>query len=143
MPVLFSRACEYAVRGLIVMARNPEKESWRIPDIAKESETPSPFLAKTFQSLVRGGILHSTKGRNGGFRFARPVEEIALIDVVEIIDGGRLTHDCALGMPDCNDDNPCPFHTQWRRIRLPLIDALKQESLARLAKGLKSKVLDT
>ncbi len=56
MPVIFSRACEYALRGLVEMARHPEKKSWIIPEVAERSNTPAPFLAKTFQSLVKGGI---------------------------------------------------------------------------------------
>jgi len=134
MSVIFSRACEYAVRGLVEMARNPEKGSWTVPEVAEQSNTPAPFLAKTFQQLVKGGLLHSAKGRKGGFSFARPPEQIFLIDIVNIIDSTTLTHDCALGMPECHDDNPCPFHVQWKRVRVPLIEALSQESIAHLAK---------
>ncbi len=134
MSVIFSRACEYAVRGLVEMARHPEKASWTVPEVAEEAGTPAPFLAKTFQQLVKGGILLSSKGRKGGFSFARPADRIFLIDIVNIIDSTALTHDCALGMPECNDENPCPFHTHWKRVRIPLIEALSQESIAHLAR---------
>ncbi|NIR49224.1 Rrf2 family transcriptional regulator [candidate division KSB1 bacterium] len=134
MSVIFTRACEYAVRGLVEMARHPETESWTIPEIAEASSTPAPFLAKTFQLLVKGRVLNSARGRQGGFTFARPTDQIFLIEIVEIIDGTTLTHDCALGLPECNDDNPCPFHEHWKRVRVPLIEALSQESLAHLAK---------
>ncbi|MCG8606445.1 Rrf2 family transcriptional regulator, partial [bacterium] len=134
MPVIFSRACEYSLRGLVEMARHPDRSFWTIPDVAAHSGTPAPFLAKTFQQLVKHGILNSAKGRRGGFSFARPPEKIFLIDIVNVLDGTRLTHDCALGLPNCNDDNPCPFHVHWRKIRVPLIEALSQESVAHLAK---------
>lgn len=133
MAVLFSRACEYALRGLLEMARHKEQKNWTVPEVAKRANTPAPFLAKTFQILVKGGVLNSAKGRQGGISFARPMDEIFLIDIVNLLDGTRLTHDCALGLPDCHDDKPCPFHTHWRRIRLPLIEALSQQSLANLA----------
>lgn len=133
MAVIFSRACEYALRGLVCMAGHPDKRNWTIPEIAKQSSSPAPFLAKTFQLLVKGRVLNSSKGRQGGFSFARRANDIYLIDIVNIIDGTRLTHDCALGLPDCNDDNPCPFHVHWRRIRTPIIEALSEESLAELA----------
>jgi len=72
MPVIFSRACEYALRGLVEMARHPEKQFWKIQELAEQAETPAPFLAKTFQSLVKAGILNSSKGRQGGFSFNIP-----------------------------------------------------------------------
>ena len=133
MSVIFSRACEYALRGLVEMARHPENQTYRVHELAKVTGTPAPFLAKTFQSLVKVGILNSAKGRQGGFSFARPVNQIFLMDIVETIDGTTLTHDCALGLPECNDDNPCPFHVQWKNIRVPLIEALSRESLAHLS----------
>jgi len=133
MAVLFSRACEYALRGLVYMAGHPERRNWTIPEIAEQSSSPAPFLAKTFQLLVKGQVLNSAKGRQGGFSFARKVEDIYLIDIVNIIDGTRLTHDCALGLPDCSDDKPCPFHVHWRKIRVPIIEALSEESLKELS----------
>ena len=134
MPVIFSRACESALRGLVEMARHPEKQFCKIQELAEQAETPAPFLAKTFQSLVKARILNSSKGRQGGFSFRRPADKIFLIDIVKTIDGTTLTHDCALGLPECHDDNPCPFHDQWKRIRIPLIEALSEESLAHVSK---------
>jgi Rrf2 family protein len=133
MPVLFSRACEYAVRALFEMARRPERESWTIQELANRTDTPAPFLAKTFQSLVKGEILISTKGRRGGFAFARPPQKITLMEIVELIDGPALAQNCALGLPTCSSDNPCPFHVQWKGIRDSIASALQQQTLTNSA----------
>ncbi|MFQ5865785.1 MAG: RrF2 family transcriptional regulator [bacterium] len=135
MSVIFSRACEYAIRALAEMARHPEQEYWQVQDLANQAETPAPFLAKTFQILVKGRILKSTKGRRGGFSFARSVNKISLMDIVKIIDGTTLTADCALGFPECDADNPCPFHAQWADIRNSIIQALRSQSLDQFAKS--------
>ena len=133
MPVLFSRACQYALRGLVEMAREPEKSHWTVQKLAHQTDTPAPFLAKTFQTLVKHGILNSAKGRRGGFSFARPIDEIFLLEIINIIDGPTLSKDCALGIADCGGDNPCSFHTQWGHIRENLIKALSTESLEQFA----------
>jgi Rrf2 family protein len=130
MPVLFSRACEYALRGLFEMARHPEQEYWTIQELASRTDTPAPFLAKTFQSLVKGEILTSIKGRHGGFAFARAPQKISLTEVVELIDGPALTYNCALGLPTCSNDEPCPFHTHWKTIRESITNALQHQTLA-------------
>ena len=129
MPVVFSRACEYALRALLAMARHREQESWTVQELASRTDTPAPFLAKTFQSLVKGKILISTQGRHGGFGFARLPGKISFMEVVNIIDGPALTENCALGLPECNDKNPCPFHAQWKGIRADIINALKNQTL--------------
>ncbi|MFQ6114673.1 MAG: RrF2 family transcriptional regulator [bacterium] len=133
MSVIFSRACEYAIRGLAEMARHPEKKYWTVKDLANHTHTPAPFLAKTFQILVKGGLLSSTKGRHGGFSFARPLTQISLLDIVNIIDGSTLAEDCALGFIECDSENPCPFHAQWAPIRDSIIQALGGQYLAKFA----------
>jgi Rrf2 family protein len=129
MPVLFSRACEYALRALFEMARRPEQESWTVQELASRTDTPAPFLAKTFQSLVKGEILISTKGRRGGFAFARSPQKISLMEIVELIDGPALAHNCALGLPTCSNNDPCPFHAQWKTIRDSIEAALQHQNL--------------
>lgn len=133
MSVIFSRACEHALRGLIEMASHPEQKFWTIQELAERIDAPAPFLAKTFQWLVRARILNSTKGRGGGFSFARPMDEILLLDIVSIIDGAEVGRACALGLPECSDENPCAFHEHWKPIRNAIMDALSRQSLKELA----------
>lgn len=130
MPVLFSRACEYALRALFEMAHHPEQDSWTIQELAQRTDTPAPFLAKTFQTLAKGEILVSTKGRRGGFAFARAPQRIVLLEIVDLIDGPGLSKNCALGLPTCSDDSPCPFHEHWKGIRASIVNALRTETLA-------------
>ena len=138
MSVLFSRGCEYALRGLVEMARRPEKPFWAVHELAELSETPAPFLAKTFQILVKHGILTSTKGRGGGFSFARALKDISLMDIVAVIDGPALAEECALGFDECSERNPCPIHFQWRDIRAQVVKALSAKSLLEFARESKN-----
>lgn len=133
MPVIFSRACEYALRALLEMAQQPGQESWAVQELSARTDTPAPFLAKTFQLLVKGGVLHSVKGRRGGFTFARSPGKISLMEIVDIIDGDALTKNCALGLPACSDVNPCPFHSRWKGIRNTITTALRNGTLLRMA----------
>jgi Rrf2 family protein len=115
------------------MARHPEQRHWSIKDLAKRTATPAAFLAKIFQTLVKCGILNSTKGRAGGFSFTRPVNRIFIMEIVESIDGSTLANECALGLATCSDESPCPFHAQWDKIRNTIIHALSTQSLEQFA----------
>jgi Rrf2 family protein len=48
---------------------------------------PERFLLQVLRSLVNEGILKSTRGVDGGYRLARPLTQITLLDIVEAIDG--------------------------------------------------------
>ena len=45
------------------------------------------FLEQLFSTLRRAGLLISQRGVKGGFRLARPPEEITVLDVVQALDG--------------------------------------------------------
>ena len=49
MPVIFSRACEYAIRGLIEMARHPGQENWKIQDLAERTNAPARISPRHFK----------------------------------------------------------------------------------------------
>lgn len=48
---------------------------------------PERFLLQILRNLVTHGILHSTRGVEGGYALERSPEEISLLEVIEAIDG--------------------------------------------------------
>lgn len=89
-----SRASAIAVFAITLMAETEKDEPRQGRDLAEELGVPADSLLKVMQQLVRSGLLLSSRGRAGGFRLARPPENISLLDVVEAVDGelgGQLT----------------------------------------------------
>jgi Rrf2 family protein len=62
--------------------------------LAEHFDVPAPYLAKQLQALVRAGVFTATTGPRGGFRLARPPEQITLLDVVEAVDGTSRFYQC-------------------------------------------------
>jgi Rrf2 family protein len=58
-------------------------------------------LAKVLQRLVKGGLVRSARGRGGGFKLAKPPEEIALLDVYELLEGRWNAQACLLKSAVC------------------------------------------
>jgi Rrf2 family protein len=59
---------EYAVRAFIHLGSLPQGEYALVKHIAADAGMPAPFLAHILQTLVRVGLLESSKGPGGGFR---------------------------------------------------------------------------
>jgi Rrf2 family protein len=55
--------------------------------IAKERGIPERFLLKVLKPLVSAQVLLSIKGPNGGYRLARPANEITMLEILEAVDG--------------------------------------------------------
>lgn len=134
---MFSKACEHGIRAMIFLAQKKEHSSrTSLKEIAGAIGSPQPFTAKILQSLARHGYLESSKGPTGGFALARPAGDINLAEIVGAIDGEKLFNGCALGLPRCDNMQPCPLHHQFVAVRDHLHLTLIEADLQALAKGL-------
>jgi Rrf2 family protein len=84
----------YAVRALAELARSGGSGPVPIGEIARRRDIPVQFLEGLFATLRRAGILQSQRGVKGGYSFAKPPEDVTVLDVVEALEG-RLGQDAA------------------------------------------------
>ncbi len=117
MTVLFSRKCEYALQGILYLAEKQDQGNISADQIAKDLSISKDFISKTLQSLVKEGIVLSSRGKTGGFALARAPEELSLLDIILVIDGNGVFESCVLGLPTCGSDSPCSVHEQWGPLR--------------------------
>lgn len=76
----------YAVVGMAELARSGSGPV-PISTVAQRRGIPVQFLEQLFSTLRRDGLLVSQRGVGGGFRLARPAEEITVLEVVQALDG--------------------------------------------------------
>lgn len=136
---MFSKGCEYAIRAMIyIVTKTSDGTKVGIKDIAKQTDTPEPFVAKVLQTLSRKQIVASIKGPNGGFYIEPKSKHIPLIDIVKAIDGDDLFLSCGLGIKNCSEKRPCPIHYEYKEIRDQIKEMLKTNTIQELAAGLVS-----
>ena len=134
--MLYSSACEYAIRALTHLSRRPPGDRARLDEIAEEGDLPAPYLGKILKELVAEGLLTSARGPGGGYALAYPPAEITLMDVKDTIDGTRDLERCAVGLDPCSDETPCPLHDTFKPIREAIRAYLEETTLEDLARGL-------
>lgn len=57
-----------------------------LAEIARRQDISLPYLEQLFVKLRRAGLVESVRGPGGGYRLARPAEEIRVSDVLEAVD---------------------------------------------------------
>ena len=130
---IYSAAAEYAVRALVHLAKYSAGACIRSSEIAREENIPEFFLPAILQTLVRKGILSSSKGRTGGFALSMPARRIRLLDIVYAVDGTACDEECALGFSRCSLTNPCAMHDSWKEVRRSIREYLQRITIADLA----------
>jgi Rrf2 family transcriptional regulator, iron-sulfur cluster assembly transcription factor len=137
--ILYSAACEYALRALSRLAGKPEGEVMTVRALAEAEGLPTPFLATILGSLVEGGVLRSVRGRFGGYTLAVPAEAITLFEIRRVLDGVSDLGACAVGLAACTDDAPCPLHDTWTPVRDGIEAYLRRTTLREMAEALARK----
>ncbi len=133
--MLYTKSAEYAIQALIYLAENDSDDPIMVSQVAEAYGIPRQFLAKIAQTLVKQRLLIAIRGRNGGVKLARSAKDIYIHQIVYAIDGAPPEHEqCVIGINECSDVAPCPFHPKWKVIREDIREMLMSENLHILAK---------
>ena len=130
---MLSNTSNFAIRALIYLElySSPEKKVGTKQMVA-DLDIPTPFLSKILQLLVKGKLLDSTKGPNGGFCLLKPAIDITLIDVIEAIDGKETFGNCIIKSTTCEATEPCSVHYKLSQIKDQVKKQFRTETIADL-----------
>ncbi len=77
----------YGLRALVDMAVNSDSSPISLVQVAKRQDISLNYLEQVFGTLRKAGIVVSIKGAGGGYKLARPAEEITVKEVLEALEG--------------------------------------------------------
>src|ERR1700759_2070319 len=77
----------YALSALVELHRQGNGAPVPIAELARRRDIPVQFLEHLFATLRRAGILRSQRGVKGGYSFAKPSDEVTVLELVELLDG--------------------------------------------------------
>src|SRR5215470_10803631 len=97
---------EYALQAIFDLAMQPAGEPVKIADIARRQHIPQKFLELILASLKQGGFVESRRGADGGYRLARPAEQITVGQVLRYVQQDKKSRRNA----------PDPFKDLWSRV---------------------------
>lgn len=130
---MFSTSCDYGLQAMLFLALHYyDEENIDLTSISEELDIPKHFLSKILQLLVKHKLLVSRKGPTGGFRLNRDPSEITLIEIIEAIDGLDIFNECGIGFKKCNDENPCPIHYEYKKVRNNIRNLFENKTLKQL-----------
>ncbi len=140
---------EYGLRCLLQVAFHDPSRPMTAQEIARAEGLGPEYVAKIMRTLRMRGLVVSTRGAVGGYRLARPADQIGVWEAIEAL-GGEF---CPEGFCDCHPGRrrecvhatDCSIRALWRRVEGTLQAALSAVSLEDLRRDETSMVtwLDT
>jgi Rrf2 family protein len=134
---MLSQKAKYAIKALIALARADGK-LLQASDIAEDHKIPKKFLDLIFFELRGHGMIHSTRGRQGGYLLASAPENITVAAIIRAVDGPLAPLPCASvrfyrRCADCKDEKTCEVRKIMREVRDAASAILDNTTLAEVA----------
>jgi Rrf2 family protein len=124
------------MRAMLFLARAPAGGA-PIPmtRIAVAANVPRKFLELILADLREAGLLHSHRGKMGGYRLARPTHLISLGEIIRVIEGPLALIPCVSRTAyrpcgDCVSEADCAIRHAMMRVRDETARILDGTSLA-------------
>jgi Rrf2 family protein len=133
--VRISAKADYAVRAAIELAAAPDERPIRAETVATAQGIPLNFLENILGELRHAGIVRSHRGPEGGFRLAKPADQVTIADVIRAVEGPLAT---VRGGPPEESSYPGPaseLPRVWIAVRKSLRSVVEQVTVADVAGG--------
>jgi Rrf2 family transcriptional regulator, iron-sulfur cluster assembly transcription factor len=129
----FSTQEEYGLRCLLRISKSDSPNGLTIPEISQLEGLSTANVGKILRFLRLGGFIESARGQTGGYKLARPAEEIIIGEVLEVL-GGKLFQDnfCSdhSGVEMiCTNSIDCAIRSLWKTIQNLLDGVLSKMTL--------------
>ena len=131
---MLSQRGRYALKALINLARS-DASARQVSAISAEENIPRKFLEAILLELKNAGVLHSKKGKGGGYALAKNPAEIVLGDVIRVIDGPLAPIPCVSELAyarceECADEATCGTRLVMKQVRDAIAQILDNTTLA-------------
>lgn len=116
---------DYAIRTVVFLALS--SGITRSADISQVMGIPEKYTTALTRKLREGGIIHTLRGKHGGFSLKKSPAEISLYDIISIMEGTTHINRCLEEDHYCsrNAAEDCPVRCRYVDLELLLDNFLK------------------
>ena len=131
---------DYAVRALLELATDGERECMPLGEIAERTGIPPKYLEQILMRLRTARVVSAKRGAHGGYLLARPAGEITVGEVVRAMDGplapslcASQTAHAACPASRCPSEESCVMRGLWLEVREAIAGILDHTTFGDLA----------
>ena len=126
---------KYGLKAMVHLAGLLPGRPALVAEIAATNSIPKKFLDAILGELRTAGLVHSKKGRGGGYVLAKSPGQIMVGDIVRALDGPLAPIACASKgyyrrCEDCQSEVNCSVRLMMLEVRNSIATVLDHRSLA-------------
>jgi Rrf2 family iron-sulfur cluster assembly transcriptional regulator len=129
----FSTQEEYGLRLLLRIGKSDSDKGMTIPELSEQEGLTEANVGKILRLLRIAEFVESSRGQTGGYKLARPANEILAGDVLTAL-GGKLYEssfcDLHSGVENiCTHSIDCSIRSLWKTVQMMLDGVLSKITL--------------
>lgn len=102
----------YAVTAMMDIALHEKVGPVTLADISQCQGISLSYLEQLFSKLRSNGLVKGVRGPGGGYRLAKPANDISVADIIDSVDEKLDLTKCG-GKGNCNQGERCLTHQLW------------------------------
>ena len=114
----YGKLARQAVSAMSYLAERyaPDAPAISSAEVGRVRKIPTALAAKLLSEAASAGLTKGTTGPGGGYRLARPPEQIRLAEIVGMFERDLEEFPCPFGPGWCGNGNPCPLHNDFLKL---------------------------
>ncbi len=136
--MMISTKGRYALLVMIDLAQHEGDGNISLKAVAERQGVSMKYLEMIVALLKEGGLVNSTRGKDGGYRLARPSIDIRVSEIIRVTEGSLAM----MGCPDCREDtntceraDMCLTLPMWQQLESLIDNYLSRISIYDLVNG--------
>ncbi|OOG28622.1 Fe-S cluster assembly transcriptional regulator IscR [Thioalkalivibrio denitrificans] len=122
----------YAVTAMMDLAIHDRIGPVTLADISQCQGISLSYLEQLFAKLRKQGLVEGVRGPGGGYRLARPADQITVANIITAVDESMDVTRCR-GNENCQEGERCLTHELWDDLSNRLYEFLDGITLAQFA----------
>ena len=132
---MISQRARYAFKAVVALARAKPGVGLQIRELCEQEKLPRKFLEQILLELKRHGMVHSKKGKGGGYFLRRAPAEVTFGDVIRVLEGPLAAVPCVserqyMKCIECVDEFSCGVRLAMKEVRDATAGILDNTTLA-------------
>ncbi|MHB1294640.1 MAG: RrF2 family transcriptional regulator [Anaerolineae bacterium] len=127
-----STRVRYGTRAVLDIAMHGDKGPVSLAAVAERQDISAKYLEALLTSLRAAGLVHSTRGAQGGYLLAAKPESITLRHIFEALEGAEGFASCTQEKDACSRSPTCATQEVWARMYEASMRVLEETTIADL-----------
>lgn len=130
--MMISTKGRYALSIMLDLANHNDGEYVSLKDISERQEISMKYLETIISKLSKGGLVDSARGKSGGYRLNRKVEDYSVGEILILTEKTLAPVACVNCEAQCSKESSCLTRPMWNELNEVIMGFLNNKSLADL-----------